>query len=85
MSRFLLYLHLDLWEILYVNYLSLGVTYVERLKFSYSFFLHSLGYLLFLTCGIYICGFEGNAILVWIMTIIASAVSGFCSSGLFIT
>ncbi|KAM3143005.1 hypothetical protein pb186bvf_004823 [Paramecium bursaria] len=61
------------------------VTYVEQLKFSYSFFIHSLGYLLFLTCGIYICGFDGNAILVWIMTIIASAVSGFCSSGLFIT
>ncbi|CAD8124192.1 unnamed protein product [Paramecium sonneborni] len=67
------------------------ILYIKKLQYRYSFFIHSLGYLLFLISGLLVCHCaneeEGMCNWYWIylITIISSAISGFTSSGLFIT
>lgn len=73
---------------------NIGVLYIEKLGYRLSFFFHSLGYLLFLVVGVYVCFcFEDDnantaqcsPYLIWPISILFSSLSGFSSSGLFVT
>ncbi|CAD8099590.1 unnamed protein product [Paramecium primaurelia] len=67
------------------------ILYIRKLQYRHSFFIHSLGYLLFLISGLLVChcadkeGGMCNSFWIYLITIISSAISGFTSSGLFIT
>lgn len=91
--QFSLSSYLEWLETLYVNknINILGILYIRKLQYRHSFFIHSLGYLLFLISGLLVChcadkeGGMCNSLWIYLITIISSAISGFTSSGLFIT